>query len=99
MPCFQYDTTGSIAHCRGDARRDETAAEMENTVTQTPIIVALAGMALLAPAPSVAHHAFGAEFDPNRPVRLKGPIRRIEWTNPHVWFHRTLGTGAPRWTT
>ena len=78
---------GGATRCRGDARRDETATHMENTMRQTLIIVALAGMALLAAAPSVAHHAFGAEFDPNRPVQLKGPIRRIEWTNPHAWFH------------
>jgi hypothetical protein len=34
-----------------------------------------------------AHHAFGAEFDANRPVLLKGKIVKIEWVNPHTWIH------------
>ncbi len=34
-----------------------------------------------------AHHAFGGEFDANRPVLLKGAITKVELVNPHAWIH------------
>jgi len=50
------------------------------------LIVLAAGL-MLAAVPVVAHHAFGGEFDPNKPVLLKGKMVKLEWVNPHAWLH------------
>ncbi len=50
-------------------------------------VVVLAGLGAGTTVQMRAHHAFGAEFDPNRPVLLRGPIVRVEWVNPHTWIH------------
>ena len=51
------------------------------------IFGAAAGLILLAGAPIFAHHAFSAEFNPNAPVKLQGPITKVELINPHAWIH------------
>ena len=50
-------------------------------------ILVTAALLLATALPTYAHHAFGAEFDPNRPLVLKGPVVRVEWVNPHTWIH------------
>jgi hypothetical protein len=42
---------------------------------------------LLGGLPLAAHHAFGGEFDANRPVLLRGKIVKVELVNPHTWIH------------
>src|SRR5690349_8755868 len=50
--------------------------------------VVVSGLAFLVwPVPLWAHHAFGGEFDANRPVLLRGEVTRVEWVNPHAWIH------------
>jgi hypothetical protein len=48
--------------------------------------VRLTALVWLIASPAGAHHSFGAEFDANKPVTLKGVVRKIEWTNPHSHF-------------
>lgn len=43
--------------------------------------------AVVAAAPLVAHHAFGAEFDRDAPIKIEGSVVRLEWVNPHTWIH------------
>ena len=46
------------------------------------VILAAAGA-----APVSAHHAFAAEFDAKKPVKLQGTVTKMEWINPHAWIH------------
>ena len=53
---------------------------------QRTFLTPVALLSMIA-APAMAHHAFGGEFDANRPVLLKGKVTRVEWVNPHAWIH------------
>jgi hypothetical protein len=65
------------------------------------IAFVLAGVGMLISAlPLLAHHAFTAEFDAKKPLKLRGTVAKVELINPHSWIHidvkNTDGT-TTRW--
>jgi len=54
---------------------------------KTLAFAVVAGVLSLAAEPVWAHHAFAAEFDSSKPIRLKGAVTKMEWINPHAWIH------------
>jgi hypothetical protein len=51
------------------------------------MVPVVAAALVLSVVPMRAHHAFSAEFDATKPVKLRGKISKIELINPHSWIH------------
>ena len=49
-------------------------------VLAAPVVLASATSAL-------AHHGFSVEFDGSKCTNLKGTLTKIDWENPHAYFH------------
>jgi hypothetical protein len=33
------------------------------------------------------HHSFAAEYDSNKPISIKGVVRKLAWVNPHAYIY------------
>src|SRR5262245_14710920 len=54
---------------------------------RTHLALLITGALLAAAIPVYAHHAFTAEFDAKKPLKLRGTVAKIELINPHSWIH------------
>jgi hypothetical protein len=52
------------------------------------LVAAITCLALTAGAvPALAHHAFAAEYDGEKPIDLSGVVTKARWVNPHSWLY------------
>jgi hypothetical protein len=56
-------------------------------------LAALALLSITAVTPIFAHHAFAAEFDAKKPIKIRGTVSKMEWINPHAWIHVDVKKG------
>ena len=53
----------------------------------TTVLVVLGICASVASGTAMAHHAFAAEFDREKPVKMSGTVTEMKWSNPHAWLY------------
>jgi len=51
------------------------------------VVLASAALSSVLITSASAHHSFAAMYDAAKPVRLVGKLMKVEWTNPHSYFH------------
>jgi hypothetical protein len=44
-------------------------------------------IAALSTLPLYGHHSFAAEYDSNKPISIKGVVRKLAWVNPHAYIY------------
>ena len=52
------------------------------------IVLCLAGLSLLS-LPAMAHHS-NVAFEVTKVVTVKGAVKDLKWSNPHVWLYVTI---------
>src|SRR5437667_10583923 len=66
---------------------------------KTRFAVCAAGVLLLSSVAVFAHHASQAEYDATKTVKVTGVVKKVEWTNPHIWFYVDVKDDSGKITT
>jgi hypothetical protein len=75
------------------SRAEEVDVMLRNVLAGTLIAIGVCG------AQPAAHHAEAAQFDAAKPVNVTGTIKKVEWSNPHIWFYVDVIDDAGKVTT
>ena len=51
------------------------------------LLGALVAVGFAGVIPAEAHHAVGAQFDVTKNITITGTLTKVDWENPHAWFH------------
>jgi hypothetical protein len=66
-------------------------------VKSLPITAALACAICAISSAALAHHSF-AMFDNSKKIDVKGTVKEIQWTNPHVWLEMVVNENGQQKT-
>jgi hypothetical protein len=58
-------------------------------------IVGIVMLVTAVASPARGHHS-AAMFDDSKVVELKGTVKELQWTNPHVWLQITADENGAR---
>lgn len=61
------------------------------------ILAGATALAFAAAGAASAHHSF-AMFDNTKKIDYRGVVKKLDWTNPHVWIEVVSGEGSDQKT-
>jgi hypothetical protein len=56
-------------------------------IARIALVMTLGSCSAALATVALGHHSFAAQYDVNKPITLTGKVTKVEWTNPHVYFH------------